>query len=730
MYVDPQSIVYEIKIPETGFNAINGEAVWTLDPDVPWNLNNAISDLGFTRENLDTIKQLLSDKGIIADLKTGSIADELDLLVEQTGVYEGRIGVNQVVPVAKDAAPESMKIKRAREFLSNPQAFLDTAFKFKGDSPFFTQNAIDFVTKSLDEVLLDDNFFVPSRGYKTFTDEFGNVLTENINQSTRGKLVQLALDDPTRSGVSYFKPPVQTLEDHISHLQGQLAAEYVQEGTEAADFILRQVNEANSLIEKFVIASKKIVQETPASSVGYRAIDKDLVAEGIQELKLATIEYSKFVENSREAFFKINETRYSNRLVPLENSPFGGIAYDYMGQIDPVSHFISNVAGSIRSNQFDESIFNGLNTKMNLGDVGPFKNLNLTRDFRSGVTSIIPEAHLVPGVDNPSGVDTINHWLQSKGVDAIKYDGGTRVGGFGSHEAVAVFAAEKLGIVSRTGERLPVTEAKMAIESGKELALSADDIAAARGYKDSLGLIEGSKASADPNQYNKWKVSGYGKNTMQSIAENGDAYEIWRTWLKGRSPVLAQKLASATTAEEVQKIFDFAVMSPDPFEHLYQLPGWSGNVVGEVGYRTKQAISKNSRLAATLPRSTTLPLDDFEAGARNLHDTLILLKTPFETRTDLMNEYFKIVAQDDFSKIRGDLFDFAGRFKTETVRQKIQPVIDKLREPLKKTYEEMTPFERITMNRRTEIAQEVEDFVRRNESWTNVDNQLTKYTID
>lgn len=727
---DLSGIVYEIRIPETGFNVINGEGVWTLDPKVPWNLNNAISELGFTRENLDVIKQLLSDNGIIADLKTGSIADELDDLIQQTGVYEGRMGINPVVPVARDAAPEMMKIKRAREFLASPQGFLDSAFKFKGDSPMFTNNAIDSVTKFLDEVLLDDKFFVPSRGYRTFTDEYGKIVSESTNQSTRGKLVELALDDPTRSGGSYFKPPIQTLEDHIYHLQGVLSADYVQEGTEAANFILKQVDETNNLIEKFAIASKKIVQETPASSVGTRAIDKELVTEGIQELKLATSEYSKFVENSREEFFKINKNRFADRLIPLENSSFGGIAYDYMGQTDPVSYFISKLTESLRSNQFDETVFKGLNTKINLGDVGPFKNLNLTRDYRSGVTSIIPEAHLVPGVDNPSGVDTINHWLQSKGVDAIKYDGGTRVGGYGNHEALAVFAAEKLGIVSRTGERLPVTEAKMAIERGKELALSADDIAAARGYKDSLGLIEGSKASADPNQYNKWKVSGYGKNTMQSIAENGDAYEIWRTWLKGRSPILAQKLASATTAEEVQKIFDFAVMSPDPFEHLYQLPGWSGNVVGEVGYRTKQAISKNSRLAATLPRSTTLPLDDFEAGARNLHDTLILLKTPFGPRTDLMNEYFKIVAQDDFSKIRGDLFDFAGRFKTETVREKIQPVIDKLREPLKKTYEEMTPFERITMKRRTEIAQEVEDFVRRNESWTNVDNQLTKYTID
>jgi hypothetical protein len=286
---------------------------------------------------------------------------------------------------------------------------------------------------------------------------------------------------------------------------------------------------------------------------------------------------------------------------------------------------------------------------------------------------------------------------------------------YGTHTARVVLSPSKLKVRNvRTGEMLPTVRAAELVRQGDRLELSAKEIAQAQGYLDEHGLIDAAYKSVAAEPYSLWKISGRGQNTFKAIASEGNAYEIWMKFLKGKSPRLAQKLSEATTPEAVEAVFDAARASLDPLENIAPggLPGWSGNVIGEAGYRTKQLISKNSRTAATFPRSNVLPINDLAAGANHLHDTMIILKTPDEARSVLMNEYIRIVSQDDAAKIRGDLFDFAKEFKNVVIKDKIQPVIDNLKAPLKKTFEEMTPFERITMKRRTELVAEIEDTVR------------------
>jgi hypothetical protein len=95
-----------------------------------------------------------------------------------------------------------------------------------------------------------------------------------------------------------------------------------------------------------------------------------------------------------------------------------------------------------------------------------------------------------------------------------------------------------------------------------------------------------------------------------------------------------------------------------------------------------------------------------------------------------MNEFLRIVAQDDYEKIRGELFDFVIDAKETIVRTRINPLLDKLRKPLDKSFDEMTPFERLTMNRRIQVAEEIEQFARKTENVFDTAETITKYTID
>ena len=713
-----EAIVYEFETPAEGFLTINGEETWTLDQNVPWNLRSAVTELGFTGDNALEIERRLVELGF--EPAAGGVR------LQNVNPEDYFIGINS-----------TEKLVDVRRKLGAPVEWLKNNLNLKERSrDYFTNRSLSYL---LDDTLDQTPFLGWSDDLSVDYDfvlnpETGASEYKAVASSSRGKALALAIDNP-QTASNYHPTPVQALQRQIIDWEFSINNAYAT--PEAKAVLTQKINEAKMLQERFAAVAENFTQRKTAqftTELAGSKLDRKLFDESVAEFRQLTQEYRSFTSELKEMsqVFKsiglgatdidVSKIKSIQNFSSLSPETQSLLAYSRISQ-GSFDEFVKQSLYQMRVS---------LDFSISLGDVGPFKNITLMGGdvgfTDAKISSFQPD--IIP---YPTRVtDVVNDWFKLKGVDAISYDGGVRIGSeYGTHTARVVLSPSKLKVRNvRTGEMLPTLLAKQLVADGQQLEVTAKEIAQARGYMQSQGLIDAARKSADPNQYNVWKISGSGRNTFNAIANDSDAYNIWKTWLKGRSPKLAQKLSLASTPEEVEKIFDLAVVSPDAFEHLYQLPGWSGNVVGEIGYRTKQKISTNSSLAAMLPRSTVLPLDDFAAGAKNLHDTLILLKTPNESRITLMNEYLRIVAQDDFAKIRGDLYDFAGKFKTETIRTKIQPVIDRLRAPSSKLFEEMTPFERITMNRRTQIAQEIEDFVRRNEAWANPENQITKYTID
>lgn len=675
--VPGQALVYEFRVPENDFNIIDAEAVWPTDPSLPYNLNAALEDLGFSENVFLEIQNRLADQGI-----------QVRVLDRETFIGDS--------------------LSTQRQILGKPFQFLNNHvdFRVQDTGQFFkksTETQIAKLRQAVD-VASKDPFFI-------FATRRNNKQINTSATTFTGSFVaiQETLANPK---LENFKSGLENLFSQIKRrIQDKQAQQLGTFGTVDPEMagLFEKTKLFDTLLEQVDSVKTKMGQEKfdayPNTSL--IPFNEELFREGITELENV---YSQI------------DSLYSE-LINGNVATYEDLEY-VTNQLEAVSEAFN----------FREQ------TITNLGDIGPYKGLTLTSTGYGGRPSIFAnfdgtyQVDSLPWTHARTGPPSVvNDWLASKGVDGMRYDGGVRIGGYGNHEAIAVLKPSKLEVVTaRTGEKLPTVEAKRLIEEGQQLNVSAEDIAVAQGYKDAAGLIEvASKGGVDNSKFRYWLTTGRGQNLVQAIANDSDAYNIWLTYLKGRSPRLAQKMADAKTAEEVEKLLNLATHGIDPFERMSSLPGWSGNAISELGYRTKNLVSKNSRIAATIPHTNMLPLDDFVAGAKNLHDTMLLFNVPLGARAERMNEYLKIVSGDDFQVIKGQLFDFAKKAKESIVRTKIDPLLEKLRKPLKKSFEEMTPFERLTMNRRLEVAEEIEQFARKAETiFGGSDTNVTKYVID
>ena len=678
-----EAIVYEFRVPETDFNIINAELPWTTDPSIPHNFNAALEDLGFSDNILGQIESVLADQGIQAGPRE-SFEFVGDSLYTQRKLLERPVDfLNRTINFAVDPnVPINVKYQTTFDGLAKQQV------------------------KALREQASPDVSF-----------PWLSTMTNNKEVMVNGSPALRAVSESTISGyVDLFSSELQL---EINSVQQTLLDQFNRTdlyGPMPRELFDERLNELNSIKPKIVSIEQKLKQQKVydyGTIVTEGApLDRELFLQGVTELEDVYLQINSFYSKLFDEKV-ITENRYQSFLDGIQN---------FSLRLD------STLQGKVV-----------INKTINFGDIGPYKDLRLNLKSYGGdylrqsnfaakyQVDSLPWTHNRPG---PPLV--VNDWLASKGVDAMRYNGGTRIGGYGQHEAIAVLKPSKLDVISaRTGEKLPTVEAKRLTEEGQQLNVSAEDIAVAQGYKDAAGLIEGARTGADASRFRYWLTTGRGQNLVQAIANDSDAYNIWLTYLKGRSPRLAQKMADAKTAEEVEKLLNLATHGIDPFERMSSLPGWSGNAISELGYRTKNLVSKNSRIAATIPHTNMLPLDDFVAGAKNLHDTMLLFNVPLGARAERMNEYLKIVSGDDFQVIKGQLFDFAKKAKESIVRTKIDPLLEKLRKPLKKSFEEMTPFERLTMNRRLEVAEEIEQFARKVETiFGGSDTNVTKYVID
>jgi hypothetical protein len=716
--VPGEAMVYEFLTPKENFLTINGEEAWTTDPNVPWNLRAATQELGFTQENLIEMDRRLVELGF------DSPPNGLSLPVNSEDFFRSVSGNDTLVDT--------------RGGLANPLAWLKSTLKL-------TERSKDFFTNRNLQYLLDDTLdqtpFVGWSDDLSIDSEFvWNPQTKTSDYSavafsSRGKAIASAIDNP--STLSDYRPtPVQALQRQIVDWEFSYNNAYAT--PEAKAILAQKISEAKLLEERFAAVAENFVQRKTAqftTELAGSKLDKELFSTTVSEFRQLTQEYRSFIDELKE----MSKAFQTEDLAGVDLAKIKSIP-----NFSSLSRETQSILAysRITDGAFDEFVQKALyqmrvssDFSVSIGDVGPFKGVSFNGN--SFGFSDIQLASFQPDViPYPTRtMDVVNDWFKLKGVDAISYDGGVRIGSnYGRHTARVVLSPSKLTVrASRTGEMLPTVEARRLIAEGQQLQVTAKDVAQAQGYLDAHGLIDAASKSLSPELYSLWKISGTGQNVFKAIASEGNAYEIWMKFLKGKSPRLAQKLSEATTPEEVEAIFDAARASLDPLENLAPggLPGWSGNVIGEAGYRTKQLISKNSRMAATLPRSNVLPINDLAAGANHLHDTMIILKTPDDARSVLMNEYFRIVSQDDAAKIRGDLFDFAKEFKNVVIKDKIQPVVDRLKAPLKKTFEEMTPFERVTMKRRTELVAEIEETVRKASTFlVSREEEILRYVWD
>jgi hypothetical protein len=686
--VPGEGLVYEFRIPENDFTIINAELPWPTDPSLPYNADAALNDLGFSDEILLQIQTALADQGI-----------QIRIIGRGPFSYAGT------------------SLQDQQRVLSRPFDFLDQAFDFRVEDTgqFFRQSSKSQIFKlrqAANGALTDPFFLFSTRrnnkpvytggsqvGYQSIVETLANPKLDNFISGLENLFSYVKKEIPLKVAVKRTRENTQAGQvgqaDALANLELELAG------------LSEQTKSFDTILEQLVSVKAKMGQETliDLATKDIPVFNRELFEEGITEL-----------ENVYTQIDSLYSELINNNLATYQD-------------LEYITNQLEGVSAS----------FNFLETTTTrLGDIGPYKRLNLTTTSYGGRPAYTNfdagyQVDSLPWTHGRTGTPSVvNDWLASKGVDAMRYDGGVRIGGYGNHEAMAVLKPSKLTVVAaRTGKNLPTVEAKRLIEEGQQLSVSAEDIAIAQGYKDAAGLIEGARTGADASRFRYWLTTGRGQNLVQAITNDADAYNIWLTFLKGRSPRLAQKMADAKTVEEVEKLLNIAAHGLDPFERMSSLPGWSGNAISELGYRTKNLVSKNSRIAATIPHTNMLPLDDFVAGAKNLHDTMLLFNVPLEIRAQRMNEYLRIVAGDDYQVIKGQLFDFAKLAKESIVRTRIDPLLEKLRKPLAKPFDEMTPFERLTMNRRLEVADEIEEFARKTETMFNgSDTNVTKYVID
>lgn len=665
--------LYKFEKPDD-FVVVDTEIPWTRDSNVPWNRNKFEKDFGFDKELYDEIIDTARQSGV-------EITPNNNFTFEQ--IQESFFG-----PFADDPLYDYMTRKNQwltpgqwpyqnrvqtiipeslyEDFLNDPKLGQYLNQSFRDQAEFDLPGLVDNIR---------GNYFSSVNFKKYLEINRGSLPTGNVEMNRRTQRMIDAFEDPNNAAV-------------------------IDEISENYDSVFKQLD---VLFEKSNIANPSAAAISPEELKDlFVLIDrlgvsvKNAYQNGSDDLLLALDSFfSSYVRQGAEG----------NVAATLKRELLAGFGRQNV-PLTPVTKKI---------------LSDGREVELSVTTSG----LSVKGDFGKSAIGEISESRA------RDSQYVLNRWLAANGVDGARYEGGRIWGGYGSHNAYVVFHPSKLKVIDAiTGQGFPTNVAKGMIEAGRDMKVRAEDIAQAAGYKDAVGLVDAWRKGSNPTKYLAWRNTGYAKNLFTAIASQDSAWEIWTKVLKQRSPRLAAKLAQAKTADEVAEIFDAAAFSPDPFEKLFTLPGWSGNVVSELGYRLKQTINKNSRLAATLPQTGTLPLDDLAAGAKYLDDAAVIARLPLEVRKSLLDEYFKIVGQDDFQKMRGELFDFAAKAKKQIILDTIKPKLDELSAPLKKTTEEMTPFERLTMNNRRKIAEEIREFINRNSTWTDTGSDVTRYSLN
>lgn len=256
--------------------------------------------------------------------------------------------------------------------------------------------------------------------------------------------------------------------------------------------------------------------------------------------------------------------------------------------------------------------------------------------------------------------------LVDAGYDGVSYNGGQRIGGASQHTATVIWKPSKLQHVDiLSGEKFPINQAVSALESARRSEMDAWELDYYRNnlneIRSTYGLIDEAPRSLEPTNLNNVRFTPQGKQMLQRLADENDPVVIWRTWLKGKSPNAAIRLAEAKTPEEVFKVLEDAVYSSDPNMNLRTIPynGWK-DWVSDTGFKVKQNVDKYSKQTSMMPDSTYIPFDDPAMALQRAERVMQVTGIPIEQRDLVLRSLFDAIKQDT-SKAWDNFFETANK---------------------------------------------------------------------
>lgn len=213
---------------------------------------------------------------------------------------------------------------------------------------------------------------------------------------------------------------------------------------------------------------------------------------------------------------------------------------------------------------------------------------------------------------------------------------------------IPIGAAAKVGDVAiplsrgvRVGRRANVTtgltkQAEAVVEEAVKKGLAVlDENGLISQVADEMGVLQTPRRTVAPNNWEAAKLTAKGRKMIDDFVAVEDADEIWRMSNRKIPPAVANRLAKATTREEVVAILDDSVYSLDTGLHTVELPGITpAPVVTKIGATIKHNIqSLGSFLTEAFPESTRLTLNNPAQAARNADDVMGYLKIPLDDQT-------------------------------------------------------------------------------------------------
>lgn len=260
-------------------------------------------------------------------------------------------------------------------------------------------------------------------------------------------------------------------------------------------------------------------------------------------------------------------------------------------------------------------------------------------------------------------VNPFTRGLVDMGYDGIRYDGGSIMGGTGTHNAYVVWKPSKLQHLDvLSGERFPINQMIENLKEANRLGYSADEIENLRkvqdGWKQGMGLIGMDPKALDLTKLGAMKTTPFGRKILQAMADEKSVVKIWRDFLLEKSPGAAIRLAKATTPDEVFDVLREVVDSGDPNVNLRNLPnGWK-DWTSSTGFKVKQRLDRYTKQTAMMPESTYISFDDPVAALQRTDRLLQITGVKIDERNRVLEILFKAI-DENTSASWDDFFDAA-----------------------------------------------------------------------